>query len=63
MDGEGLSAPAARPVVLVQVTSWPAAEQAADEPVVWNVRSLSSVSVTWKPPVLSDGPPLWTVSV
>ena len=42
---------------------WPEAEQAADEPEVWKVRPPLSVSVTVKPPVLSDGPPLCTVSV
>ena len=59
----GWLASAARPVVFVQVTSWPDAEQSAEEPAVWNVRPAWSVSVTVKPPVLSDGPPLCTVSV
>jgi len=54
------SACAASPVVFVQVTSWPAAEQPAP---LWKVRSAGSVSATWNPPALSDGPSLWTVSV
>src|SRR5450759_2925750 len=56
-------APAMRPVARVQVTTWRTAEQAADEPATWKVRPVSSVSLTWKPPVLSEGPMLLTVSV
>jgi len=41
-----------------QVTAWPTAEQAGSEPTGWKVRPASSVSLTVKPPVLSDGPPL-----
>ena len=63
MDGERLSAPATRPVVFVQVTSWPAAEQSRS-PSRWSkVRPVGRVSLTVNPPVLSDGPSLWTVSV
>ena len=47
----------------VQVTSWPAAEQRGSEPTVWKVRPAGSVSLTVKPPVLSDGPLFVTVSV
>ena len=54
------SAPRASPPVFVQVTSWPEAEQPAP---LANVSPLSSVSVTEKPPVLFDGPLLWTVIV
>jgi len=53
---------AARPVVFVHVTIWPAAEQAELDPYVWNVRNGDSVSVTTNPPVLSDGPVFVTVS-
>ena len=55
--------PAARPEVLVQVTFCPEAEHVADEPDVWNVVPLGSVSETWKPPELFEGPLLVTVSV
>ena len=55
--------PAIRPEVLLQVTFWPEAEQAADEPLVWNVVPVGSASETWKPPVLSEGPLFVTVSV
>src|SRR5262245_9295692 len=57
------SAPAARPVEFVHVTTWPAAEHAGDEPAAWNVRLAGRVSVKLNPPVLFDGPPLWTVIV
>src|SRR5262245_8800597 len=39
------SLPVARPVVFVHVTTWVEAEQAEDEPAVWNVRLAGSVSV------------------
>jgi hypothetical protein len=55
------SAPLRSPLVLVQVTTWPEAEHAGSEPTVTKLRPLASVSVTWKPPVLSEGPPLCTV--
>ena len=37
--------------------------RARDEPAVWKVVPAGSVSLTWKPPMLSDGPLLVTVSV
>src|SRR5664280_973202 len=57
-------APAVRPVARRQVTSWPdGLVQATDEPATWNVVPLGRVSLTVKPPVLSDGPVFVTVRV
>ena len=47
--------PAARPLVLEQVTFWPVAEQ-ADELPLWKLVPAGSGSLTWKPPVLLEGP-------
>ena len=57
-----LSPFAASPVA-VQVTTWPEAEQSLDGRRWWYVSADGSVSLTVKPPVLSDGPLLSTVSV
>jgi hypothetical protein len=56
-------APTARPLAVVQVTSCPAAEHSAEEPLAWNVRPDARVSVTVKPPVWADGPLFVTVTV
>ena len=56
------SPPAARPVVSTQVTSWPRrSSRPSYRPR--EGQAASSVSVMWKPPVLSDGPLLCTVTV
>src|SRR5947208_7202015 len=47
--------PAATPLVFEQVTSWPTAEQVAEEPLDWKLVPAGSVSVVWKPPMLSEG--------
>src|SRR5438067_347054 len=54
---------AARPEVVEQVTFWPTAEQPALEPELEKLVPLGSVSLTWKPPTLTEGPLLVTVNV
>src|SRR5439155_1257731 len=57
------SAPAARPVVLVQVTSWPLAEQVELLPLSFIVRPASHLSLHSFPTRRSSDLPLWTVIV
>ena len=54
-----LSAPTGRVAVSVQVTVWPS--PSSRRPLT-KVRPLSRTSVTWRSPVWSDGPALWTVT-
>src|SRR5439155_812665 len=56
-------APAASVMLRLQVTTWRAAVQSAEEPAVLNVVPVGRVSDAPTPPVWTDGPLLVTVSV